>query len=917
MNKHRSHNVSWFPYLVSFLILTSISVIIFGGFKGLFDYKKSVEADLELDLNNLRFFTKEYLLRNFQRITVEDLPQATTLPSFYLYTDEQSLVDLNADLPASGKLQSKQGFMHINDPEFTSEVQFRYRGGLALHWLYKKKSYRVNLPPYKTYRGERKFNLVNPSTIATVTDWISYEMAETVGLLTPEFFPARVFINNNYNGLHFYLSKIDESLLRKKRRMPGSIYSGDTVYVENPFGADSPRQFIQLFYDGQTGIPRMWKDVRLWDKDSSRNAESKESREDLEKFLEIINDQDPLAFMRGFESYFDKEKFYLFWGLDTIVGGFHHDLYHNHKIYFDPYKGRFEPIAWDVRYWSPTNTQPEYPLLKQVKLNPILEFERTSMVYQLLQKFPVDSVKSRVSEMNKILKPEIKADPYRQQPDGHIKKFNSDKEMPYSIKEYEEAVEDLVLTYKFRNQMISFLLEANSIKYQIKQAKDDSIKLIFQVYGNSALDVDLWSIIPDKYKSNVKIERNLGGVKHSEVSLNARERLYPGKRIVQGTENGNVDNWTIFGKEHLLPSVLDYEYRIFGVDLSELNDISLTPVLNAITRKKVAVELDSSSADSSNTASVHPWEFLSERSKKSEKITLSGLVDVNENLVFSKDTLVTILPGTTFKLAKEKSVMFFGKVTAIGSPSRPIVFEQKVPGQFWGSLVVQGAAASGSNFKHIRVSGGSITQHKLINYPGEFNIHDVDDFTLEHCSISGNSVGDDALHVSYSKGKISYCRFFDTAFDALDMDIVDVTVSNSEFTNVGNDALDLMTSKVDVEQVIINGAGDKCFSLGENSDVTISNSLLKNCLIGIAVKDESHAYIENLSFEGIKGKAIDLYQKNSRYGKGGEINGRQLFGVKVEDVAVSEESKNLIPIDQFMPIAKSIINGQLQMGKDL
>ena len=171
---------------------------------------------------------------------------------------------------------------------------------------------------------------------------------------------------------------------------------------------------------------------------------------------------------------------------------------------------------------------------------------------------------------------------------------------------------------------------------------------------------------------------------------------------------------------------------------------------------------------------------------------------------------------------------------------------------------------------------------------------------LEHCLIKDNSVGDDALHISYSTGEVSHCKFENTAFDALDMDIVQVTVSDSQFFNIGNDALDIMTSKVAINNVSIEGAGDKCYSLGEDSEVTIRHSQLYNCHTGIAVKDQSTAYIENLKFGEIQDSAIALYQKNPRYGAGGEINGKQLYGLTKKDIVVSEGSKNHISADAFV-----------------
>ena len=206
---------------------------------------------------------------------------------------------------------------------------------------------------------------------------------------------------------------------------------------------------------------------------------------------------------------------------------------------------------------------------------------------------------------------------------------------------------------------------------------------------------------------------------------------------------------------------------------------------------------------------------------------------------------------------------------------------------------------------HVDISGGSVASRNLIHYPGQLNIHDVDSFQLEDCHISNNSIGDDALHIAYSQGDIQRCEFEDTAFDALDMDIVDVTVSDSTFFNIGNDAIDLMNSKAMIDNINIIGSGDKCISVGEASQVTIQNSQLKNCQLGIAVKDQSIAQIENIKFSLEPGNAIALYRKNPRYSKGGEIHGDRLFGITEEDIAVGDYSINNIQTSAYLPSSNS------------
>ncbi len=205
----------WWLYLLSMLIFAGMGNILFGGLKGMLEYKKSYEVDLSIDLKNLHFFTKDYVKRLVQQLTVSELPAETELTSFHIFTNEKSLDSLESNLPSSGKTQFREGHIRVDPEGMTSPIEYRFRGGLPLHWLYKKKSLRVKLPAFTTYLGERQFNLVNPSTIYTIPDWISYEMAKSVGLLTPDFFPVRLFINDETNGIHFFLSRIDESFLRK------------------------------------------------------------------------------------------------------------------------------------------------------------------------------------------------------------------------------------------------------------------------------------------------------------------------------------------------------------------------------------------------------------------------------------------------------------------------------------------------------------------------------------------------------------------------------------------------------------------------------------------------------------------------------------------------------------------------------
>lgn len=897
--------LSWLAYLLSMLIFTIIGSLLFGGMKSLMDYRKSVEPGLQVNLGNLRFFTKEYIQRRYQAVLANSPPSDSFLPVFRLYTSEQDLEFLNSDLPASGKTRLMSGHLSVDKPPFKSEVGFRYRGGLALHWLYDKKSLRIRLPPYTTYQRSRGFDLVNPSTLNTITDWLSYDMARSVGLLTPEYFPARVYINERYNGLHYFLDRIDESFLRKNRRMPGSIYSGDTRYVPNPFGSDAAWRFSQVFA-GKEGEPLMWRDERLWEKDAARNAESEEDRSDIQLFIDTLNESDALVFARKFEQYFDKEKFYRFWGLDAMVGAYHHDYFHNQKIYFDPYKGRFEPIEWDLRFWS-ANAHLKYkdfvitPLLRQVILNPVFEYERDKITYEMLSRFPVEDVVARIREDGASIRRELEADPVRQQPDPVYGNFRSNKEVPFTLSEYDRALKNLAHIYRIRHNVMNAIYEECFAGYTLQPVDFEHTRLTISVSGNSPIDFDPWSLVPPEFRSKVSIFQQHDDGKGVSVWRGRIQRLYPGRSIKTGNAFGRADYFSIlaFGTKKIVPAPIHYQYMITGIAPSALKNPAELPATNSITGAAVPVRPLQALPDADGTDSVHPWTLPSHQSESSNEVILSGDIRIDQDKIYSKHQQVRILPGTMFKLSEGKSLVFYGRVLAEGTPGAPIKF-MPAGAKPWGSIIIQGRDASGSLLRHIEVSGGSVAELNLIHYPAQLSIHDVDSFVLEDCIVRDNYIGDDALHVAYSNGEIRRCRFSDTAFDALDMDIVDVSVSDLEFHNIGNDALDLMTSKVTATNVYITGTGDKCFSVGEESNVYISGSRLYNCETGIAVKDGSYAEVDDLIFAGFKQSAIALYQKNARYGVGGTISGRHIKGVRASDIYSDKKSVNQLSAEALL-----------------
>jgi hypothetical protein len=102
-----------------------------------------------------------------------------------------------------------------------------------------------------------------------------------------------------------------------------------------------------------------------------------------------------------------------------------------------------------------------------------------------------------------------------------------------------------------------------------------------------------------------------------------------------------------------------------------------------------------------------------------------------------------------------------------------------------------------------------------------------------------NNRTEDGLNIINSWFEIDNVVFANTQSDAFDGDFVTGTISNTSFINLGNDAIDISGSKLTVKKVIIQKAGDKGLSAGENSQMTAEDVLIQDCEVAIASKDLS------------------------------------------------------------------------------
>mgnify|MGYP003996212949 FL=1 len=130
-----------------------------------------------------------------------------------------------------------------------------------------------------------------------------------------------------------------------------------------------------------------------------------------------------------------------------------------------------------------------------------------------------------------------------------------------------------------------------------------------------------------------------------------------------------------------------------------------------------------------------------------------------------------------------------------------------------------------------------------------------------------NSKSEDALNIIRSEFIIENTVFRNSSSDGLDSDFSRGVIRNTSFLNSRNDALDASGSEIHVENIFLNGAGDKGISAGEKSKVVVDNLEGEKLRVAVASKDYSEVIIKKAKLENVQ-IGFAVFQKKSEFGPG-------------------------------------------------
>ena len=231
-----------------------------------------------------------------------------------------------------------------------------------------------------------------------------------------------------------------------------------------------------------------------------------------------------------------------------------------------------------------------------------------------------------------------------------------------------------------------------------------------------------------------------------------------------------------------------------------------------------------------------------------------------ETKIISKDVFIDLIGNIDFSLDKKnKSLRLIKK-------------------DFSGRAIIYGGQLNNWSISFFDETKFINVDSNLYGLTGCLTIVDV---SIEKLSINmTNSKCEDAVNFIRANGSVNNLRITNSESDSLDSDFSNLTFNHIKVDGSKNDCLDFSYGKYSILEANVSNCGDKGVSVGENSELKINNIGVFNSITGVASKDYSSVYIDEIIIDKTN-NCIQLYNKKDEF-SGGKIDIKKIRCTRFE-----------------------------------
>jgi hypothetical protein len=758
-------------------------------------------------LDALRHSTDPLLRPSESRIYLSDLADDAEPPHrvLDLRIPGPALDALRADLVASGRKWKEATLVEGKD---LVPVSVRFRGQMLSSFFWSQKAWKIKTRKRRMVDGYRTINLTPLG--GRLPSYLGAWAGARADVPVPRVRLVRLHVNKRDQGLYVQEEQVDESMMRRLGRMPGDVFYGELFTPSDPKASSN-----ELFWN-----------PFLWEKHDRYNRYPEEYRPYLTELLDLVCDESPAARER-LSGIIDVERYAEWVALLVFLGDEHVDHHHNHKLYFNPLTGRFEPLFWD-------------PLFKMRSGDGV---EPTS---------------------NRLLRA-LARDPRFADYDG------------LELNHRSELLDDLATARRKLEQRAESLAERRRVAEVRFETTQAAFGCRVRASARSLASLRLLAMEVDGPAEGLRLleDRDGDGAPSSgdrELSVRALGRTLTvdgGASLAVGRDftalydpsPSDDEPGSRSRRYHSRLAWLDSDFLLVAQGPGGAPDVIALQVERSVGSGPVTVRRGAPDGLRA-VETLHPW--LAPPPPEPRRLEMQGTVELRSDLIVGERDSLHVAPGTRLLLGPGVSLLLRSRVEW-----DDVTIERLDPGRPWGVVALQGPGCSDSELRGCHFSGGSEDTLAHVYYSGMVSVHAADRVRVIDSTLADNVLGDDTLRFADCRDlEILRTRVERAIGDAIDCDLSSGRIEDVTIVDPRNDGIDLMTARVDLIRVTVGGAGDKGLSLGEGSAPEVVDCVVTDSTTGVAIKDGSSPSATGLRIERC-GVGVDSYSKNWRYPGGG------------------------------------------------
>ena len=768
------------------------------------------------------FFTK--IFENFYSKVVSEV-----------YDTKEIIIDINyknfEKIKKTRQIALRNEYLRASDSKWSSgnlvhndkknKIKIRLKGMLGDHWKHPYKwSFYIKIDDdNSSIFNLRRFTIQPPKTLNYINEWLYMKALKKEGLIFHRTEFVDLIINGNKYGLYTLQERSIKELVENNKRREGPV-----VVFSNQDRLDEEINFFDNNIDANKISDYFWRSPiqPIQFKNSYKGTVQEKYLNKAVSLLELFRDKKLQV-----NEVFDLDQIAKVMALKAIFGSTEFDV-DDMKFYYNPVSNLIEPISKEV------HAEPKRFI---AGFNPWV-FKTNNLRYPRQKSF-----------LNLFYDDKIFYEKY-------LKELNNYSKIQYVsnlIEENKSEFEKIkrLLKINFPTEEIFLIEDFEKVSSFIQNTLNPVQKPYFNILKISK------NILELKVTNTQILPIQITGINLGDKSLNLQSNLFINgfdlsKKDFQKTfkidcltlecNKINLDkikiNYKILGQNRIYSNSIKFWNNDLKVDTfnSNINDIS------SLLKKYTFIK----NIENDLIIDGHDW-------KINERIIIPKnykLIIKNSSIEFSENGQLISFSPLHIEGTRENQVVISSKNNSTSSNGNGILVINTKEESFLNHVLFKNLSAPNL------ISG--------IGLLGSINFYEAD-VKISNTSFYNNSVGDDYINIIRSNFLIENSYFENANSDAIDIDFSQGSILNSKFLMSKNDAIDFSGSEVNLKDIYINGSGDKGISVGEGSIVNAKNIFIENSNIGIASKDKSDVYLDNITIDNVF-IGLAAYIKKVEYG---------------------------------------------------